>query len=416
MNHSLYCLMESVSLYELNSRIRHSVEEAFPSPVWVRAEISELKENANGHAYLELVEKDGNRIVAKTKAMCWRNTYAMLKPFFREKTGQPLAVGMKVLFACEVNFHEQYGFSLLINDVDPAFTLGDMARQRQETIQRLRQEGVFDMNRSLTVPPLPQRIAVISSATAAGFGDFEHQLKRNEQGYVFYTHLFPAVMQGERTSSSIIAALERIYVHAELFDVVVIIRGGGATADLNSFDNYELATNCAQFPLPIITGIGHLRDTCVLDMVANVCAKTPTAVAEYLINSVASEDLGLSRLFERLRQGTSAFLQERNNDVIMRSYALHRCASDVFGLCQRHILLRQQRLRERSSALVLSQRHRIEMMEKDLQMNSPLEMMRRGFAVVTRDGKKVASASSLYKGDKVELYFHDGSRSASVTE
>lgn len=282
MNHSLYCLMESVSLYELNSRIRQSVEEAFPSPVWVRAEISELKENANGHAYLELVEKDGNRIVAKTKAMCWRNTYAMLKPFFREKTGQPLAVGMKVLFACEVNFHEQYGFSLLINDVDPAFTLGDMARQRQETIRRLRQEGVFDMNRSLTVPPLPQRIAVISSATAAGFGDFEHQLKRNEQGYVFYTHLFPAVMQGERTSSSIIAALERIYVHAELFDVVVIIRGGGATADLNSFDNYELATNCAQFPLPIITGIGHLRDTCVLDMVANVCAKTPTAVAEYL--------------------------------------------------------------------------------------------------------------------------------------
>ena len=407
--------MDSVSLFELNVRIRQSLEADFPTDLWVRAEISELKENANGHAYLDLVEKDGSRIVAKMKAMCWRQTYAMLKPFFIQKTGQPLAPGMKVLLACVVNFHEQFGLSLVITDIDPSFTLGDMARQRQETIARLRKEGVFDMNRSISMPRLPQRIAVISSATAAGYGDFQHQLNNNEGHFVFYTHLFQAVMQDELTAPSIIAALERIYEHADWFDVVVIIRGGGATADLSSFDDYSLAANCAQFPLPILTGIGHLRDTCVLDMVANVCAKTPTAVAEFLVGRIAEEAGQMSLLADRMRTAVRDCLTHRNDEVLLRSSALHRHAVESFGRMRQVMLLHRLRLRETVAEVIRREQHRVESLEKDLKLNSPIEMMRRGFFVATKDGQRIHSAAELQDGDKVNLFFHDGTHHALIT-
>ena len=280
--------MDALSLYELNNLVRSRLEHAFPEEYWVQAELSDVRSNATGHCYLELIEKDarGNNLIARARAMIWNQVYRLLKPYFEQETGQAFVSGLKVLVKVTVGFHELYGYSLTILDIDPSYTLGDMARRRREILAKLEEEGVLTLNKELEMPLLPQRIAVISSATAAGYGDFCNQLAGNPYGYVFYPRLFPAMMQGERVEESIIGALNRIYSHAEAWDVVVIIRGGGATSDLSNFDSYLLAANCAQFPLPIITGIGHERDDTVIDAVAHTRVKTPTAAAEYLIARV----------------------------------------------------------------------------------------------------------------------------------
>ena len=282
---------EALSLLELNTRIRGALSRAFPETCWVRAEMSDVRVNtSSGHCYLEFVEKNAQtgQLVAKVRGSIWAKTFRMLKPYFEMETGQMFASGLKVLVKVSVEFHELYGLSLTVLDIDPAYTLGDMVRKRMEIIRQLQEEGVFTLNKELPFPLLPRRIAIITSPTAAGYEDFMNQLTRNKGGYPFYTKLFPALMQGERTEASVIAALDRIYQHQDLFDVVVIIRGGGATSDLNSFDSYLLAANCAQFPLPIITGIGHERDDTVVDLVAHTRMKTPTAVAEFLISRMDS--------------------------------------------------------------------------------------------------------------------------------
>lgn len=284
---------QRLTLSELNERIKNALLDAFPATVWVIGEISELKENRSGHCYLELIEKEKDNIVARNRATIWSYTYRMLKPYFETTTGQPFIQGIKILVQASVEYHPAYGLSLNIRDIDPVYTLGDLALQRKEIIARLQQEGVFDMNRELELPLVPQRIAVISSKTAAGFQDFIHQLKNNEYGFVFYTRLFEAYMQGSEAAPSIIDALDRIFLMTDLFDVVVIIRGGGATADLSCFDNYELALHITQFPLPVITGIGHEKDDTIADMVAHTRMKTPTAVAEFIVS-------GAARFYERL--------------------------------------------------------------------------------------------------------------------
>ena len=291
---------EALSLLELNTRIRGALSRAFPETCWVRAEMSDVRVNtSSGHCYLEFVEKNAQtgQLVAKVRGSIWAKTFRMLKPYFEMETGQMFASGLKVLVKVSVEFHELYGLSLTVLDIDPAYTLGDMVRKRMEIIRQLQEEGVFTLNKELPFPLLPRRIAIITSPTAAGYEDFMNQLTRNKGGYPFYTKLFPALMQGERTEASVIAALDRIYQHQDLFDVVVIIRGGGATSDLNSFDSYLLAANCAQFPLPIITGIGHERDDTVVDLVAHTRMKTPTAVAEFLISRMDSvvSDLQVER-------------------------------------------------------------------------------------------------------------------------
>jgi len=267
-------MVNKLTLSELNERIRDALLEAFPGMVWVIAEVSELKENRSGHCYLELVEKEGNEIVARSRATIWSYTYRMLKPYFETTTGQLFTQGIKILVQASVEYHPAYGLSLNIKDIDPTYTVGDMALQRKEIIDRLQKEGVFDMNRELNLPLVPQKIAVISSATAAGYQDFMNQLESNEYGFVFYTRLFEAFMQGAEAVPSIIRALERIFQYEDFFDAVVIIRGGGATADLSSFDNYELAINITQFPLPVITGIGHEKDDTIIDLVAHTRLKT----------------------------------------------------------------------------------------------------------------------------------------------
>ena len=288
-------MVQQLTLSQLNEQVKDALLDAFPGAIWVVAEVSELKENRSGHCYLELIEKEGNDIVARSRATIWSYTYRMLKPYFETTTGQLFSQGIKVLVQVTVEYHAAYGLSLNIKDIDPTYTVGDMALQRKEIIDRLQNEGVFEMNKELELPLVPQKIAVISSATAAGYQDFMNQLENNEPGFRFHTKLFEAYMQGAGAVSSIIHALERIFQYDDFFDAVVIIRGGGATADLSSFDNYDLAINITQFPLPVITGIGHEKDDTIIDLVAHTRLKTPTAVAEFLINGM---ELYYSRLLE----------------------------------------------------------------------------------------------------------------------
>ena len=298
-----------LSLTELNRNIKQALRDALPETYWVRAETSEVRVNSySGHCYLEFVEKDERtgQVAARARGTIWAQQYAVIRPYFEEETGRPFTSGLKVLVRVAVDFHELYGLSLTVHDIDPSFTVGDLVRRRKEIIRQLQADGVFDLNRALSLPARPQRIAVISSATAAGYEDFTDQLLGNEYGFPFYVRLYPALMQGERTEASIIAALDRIYAVREAFDVVVIIRGGGSTADLSSFDSYALAANCAQFPLPIITGIGHERDDTVVDLVAHTRLKTPTAVAAFLIDCMATQLADINELRDRLYRAATA--------------------------------------------------------------------------------------------------------------
>jgi len=313
---------QAISLSQLNENIKDVLFEAFPSTVWVVAEISELKENRSGHCYLELIEREGNSIIARLRATIWSYTFRMLKPYFETTTGQLFASGIKILVQVTVEFHSAFGLSLNIKDIDPTYTVGDMALQRKEIIERLQREGIFEMNKELDLPVVPQKIAIISSATAAGFQDFLNQLEKNEYGFKFYTKLFEATMQGEETVNSVIHALERIFEFEDFFDCVVIIRGGGAAADLSSFDNYDLAFNVTQFPLPVITGIGHEKDDTIIDLVAHTRMKTPTAVAEFLISGVA-------RFYERLLQIEGTIVQFTRETIDDEQNRLEKIAESL---------------------------------------------------------------------------------------
>jgi len=308
---------ERLKLSELNGLVKKAVGEAFTAPVWVIGEISELKTNRSGHCYLNLIEKEenGDAIVAQARATIWSYTYRMLRPFFESTTGQQLTEGLKVLLSVSVEFHELYGYSLNIRDIDPTYTLGDMARRRREIIARLQSEGVADMNKELDLPLVPQKIAIISSSTAAGYQDFVDQLTNNPAGYHFDLKLFPAIMQGNQAETSIIGALEQIYLYESFFDAVVIIRGGGSQADLSCFDNYNLAYFITQFPLPVITGIGHEKDDSIVDMVAHTRLKTPTAVAEFLISGVAQFDLHLDELNKQFIEIVTDLIAESKNNI-----------------------------------------------------------------------------------------------------
>ena len=313
-------MTEKVSLTELQMIIRDSLYLALPDMYWVIAEISELNENYAGHCYLELIEKhpDEKNVRARVKAIIWSNRYRFLKAFFENATGESLREGLKILVKTKVEYHELYGLSLVISDIDPAFTIGEMAMKRQFVIKRLEQEGVFSMNKELKFPTVPQRIAIISSKNAAGYSDFINQLKGNSFGYVFYTVLIETSMQGTETEQGVISALDKIALNSQLFDLVVIIRGGGSQSDLNWFDSYNIAYHITQFPLPVITGIGHDKDISVTDMVANRSLKTPTAVADFLIDSVANEENHIIEISSEII-GSSRIIIEKNRNRIETS-------------------------------------------------------------------------------------------------
>jgi exodeoxyribonuclease VII large subunit len=308
---------ERLKLSELNGLVKKAISSNFAAPIWVIAEISELKSNRSGHCYLALIEKDenGDTVLAQARATIWSYTYRMLKPYFETTTGQQLVEGLKVLVSVSVEFHELYGYSLNIRDIDPTYTLGDMARRRLEIIARLKSDGVAEMNKELELPQVLQKIAVISSQTAAGYQDFVDQLVNNQQGYKFHVKLFPAIMQGNQAESSIIGALEQIYLYEGFFDAVVIIRGGGSQADLSCFDNYNLAYFITQFPLPVITGIGHEKDDSIVDLVAHTRLKTPTAVADFLIGSLFRFEQDLDGMSNSFKAGAYGMLLAAKNTI-----------------------------------------------------------------------------------------------------
>jgi exodeoxyribonuclease VII large subunit len=314
-------MTEKVSLTELQLIIRDSLYLALPDIYWVIAEISEIKENNAGHCYLELIEKhpDEKNVRARVKAIIWSNRYRFIKAFFENITGDSLREGLKILVKAKVEYHELYGLSLIISDIDPAFTVGEMAMKRQLIIKKLEQDGVFSMNKELSFPVVPQRIAIISSKNAAGYSDFVNHLNGNSFGYVFYTALFETSLQGTETEPGVINALDKIALYSQLFDLVVIIRGGGSQSDLSWFDSYNIAYHVTQFPLPVITGIGHDKDISVTDMVANRSLKTPTAVADFLINIAAEAENHIIEM-SSLITGASRIIIEKNKNRIETSY------------------------------------------------------------------------------------------------
>ena len=395
--------MDSLSLLELNSLVRRSLEQCLPDEYWIQAELSDVRSNTTGHCYLEFVQKDprSNNLVAKARGMIWNNIYRLLKPYFEESTGQLFTSGIKVLVKVTVQFHELYGYSLTVLDIDPAYTLGDMARRRREILLQLEEEGVLTLNKELEMPVLPQRVAVISSATAAGYGDFCHQLQHNPGGFYFYTELFPALMQGNQVEESVLVALDRINARINEFDVVVIIRGGGATSDLSGFDTYLLAAACAQFPLPIITGIGHERDDTVLDSVAHTRVKTPTAAAELLIHQVTEVAEHLEELSVRLQQGAYMLLEQEQRRLealqIRIPNLVHRKLEDArFSL-----LAAKKDLSQVAKALLARQSHRLALLQQRIADASPDELLSRGYSITIKDGKAVTDASSLKPGDRL---------------
>lgn len=420
-----------ISLYELNNLVRQTLQYTLKSSYWVCAEISELRES-RGHCYLELVQKSelGNGLEAKASAHIWANRWMMLRQHFERTTRQRLSAGMQVLICVEVTFHELYGYALNIIDIDPTFTLGDISRRREEIMQELRRQGIDQMNKELSLPRLLQRIAIISSPTAAGYGDFCNQLENNKQQLLFHTQLFPAIMQGDGVEQSIIKALNAIAAEVDDWDAVVIIRGGGATSDLQGFDTLALAENVAQFPLPIITGIGHERDDTVIDLVSHTRVKTPTAAAEFIIQHQASELDLINRFAQIVVDSTQRLLTLHSNRLQTLTRKLpalfyNRQTTESSRLARLLMkaqtaastsIVQQQALAERRwtrlqglvSNILTAQSHRIKIAEGQLQAADPQRILRLGFSITRVDGKAVSSATDIPKGTVLETTLADG--------
>lgn len=449
-------MKNSLTLYELNALVRETLALEMPDEYWVEAELSEARE-VRGHCYMELIQKDehSNTPVAKASAKCWASTWQLVKPHFMRVTGQEIHAGMKVLLKVYAQFHESYGFSWIVTDIDPTYTMGDMARKRMEIIRQLKEEGVFELQKELQLPMFCQHIAVISSANAAGYGDFVNQLENNEYGFRFHTQLFPAVMQGEGVEQSVIEALNKIFdsieckteslefatanddsslftLHSSLdkFDCVVIIRGGGATSDLSGFDTLALAEHVANFPLPIITGIGHERDESVLDMVSHTRVKTPTAAAAFLIGHLKA----VLDAIEDAEQCISSIVRQQMDMEKIRLLHLSQRIPTLFSLVRsrqeasidrlqgnlrlsvtRRLQEERHRLDIHSHNLMpvierrlLREHHQLDMLNEKLEALNPELLLRRGYSITLSGGKVVKDASILKSGDELETRLSKG--------
>lgn len=428
----------TLTLFELNNLVRRLVEDSLDSTFRVKAELSEVRLSARGHCFVELVEKDAptGRTVAKARGIIMASVFPLLKMDFEETTGQAFAAGLQVLLEVRPTFSEVYGYSLVVTDIDATYTLGDMVRRRREILLRLEREGVLEMNRSLTLPDIISRIAVISSPTAAGYGDFCRQLDDNGYGFRFHYRLFPALMQGEETARSVIAAFDRIAAEADRWDAVVIIRGGGAVSDLGGFESYELANSVAQFPLPVLTGIGHERDTTVLDFVANVHLKTPTAVAAFLIDRMSAVAAALEEAVERLRHAVEgviareqqrlerarisvdhcrrSFIAEQRLRIGHLSERLRTASSHLFRSGRDSLDLRLRRLKVSARSLIQIQRQRIDSLRRSVDLSDPKHVLRQGYSMTFHEGHIVSDSSRLKKGDTVETRLRKGSFKSKV--
>ena len=448
-----------LTLEALNKKIKGLIKEGLDSH-WVVAEISELTVNYSGHCYLELVQKSekSEQLIARMRAIIWSNTYRMLQPYFETTTGQAFSDGIKVMLRVVVEFHEVYGLSLNVVDIEPTYTVGEVAVRKQKILEKLHKEGVIDMNKELELPYLLKKIAIISSKTAAGLGDFMSQLENNPNGFKYHTRLYPATMQGNDAESSIINQLDRIYEQVELFDVVVIIRGGGATADLECFNSYWLAYNITQFPIPVLTGIGHEQDDTVVDVVAHTRLKTPTAVAEFLVDYHAEaenellmvqseivENVKTQLADQKLALTSSAFnlFKYYGNRVKSENLRLHRHALTFSGAIRtlatkKHQQLissigrlkqqNQKRIKEAYFLLqkkqqsasgtlqleLLTSKHKLEKAEQAITLNNPQNVLNMGYTITLKDGKSVKNASKLKQGNEIETIFKKGKKRSIV--
>ena len=405
------------SLLELNRLVRATIEDTLCEQYWLEAEIGQIGEN-NGHCYLEFIQKvEGhNTPVARAKAKCWRNVWGSVRPYFEHTTGQTLTLGMKVLVLVHPDFHEAFGFSWIVDDIDPRFTLGDMARRRQEIIRQLKAEGVFDLNRELPLPLFTQRIAVISSSTAAGYGDFCRQLEENKRGFRFSVTLYESLMQGEGVERSIISALDKINAHIDDYDCVVIIRGGGATSDMSGFDSLLLAENVANFPLPVITGIGHDRDECILDMVSHTRVKTPTAAAAFLIERLEQ----VARRIDDAADRITSYVQHRMEIEKMR---LSRAAERIpilFSLVKSKQENKMETLNQRIASavqrLIDRRRHTLDILEQRTKSLDPTLLLQRGYSITLVNGHALRSPSAVKPGDVIVTRLADGTVKSTVNE
>lgn len=411
---------QHITLKQLQQQIKLAVEQSLPLPVWVVAEVAEMKVNYSGHCYLELVEKDESQHsksavpTAQARAVIWRSQWTMIEPYFRQQTGSRLEAGMKILAKVLVSYHELYGLSLQISDIDPSYTVGEVERQKQLTIAQLKADGVWDMNRELPLPHLVQRIAIVSSAAAAGYRDFCNELR--EGGYAFRCDLYDAVVQGASAEESVCAALDEVALRQEQYDVVVIIRGGGSASDLSCFNSYRLCSYVAQFPLPVLTGIGHDKDTSVADMVAHTPLKTPTAVAAWLTERMARIEAWLDDMQVRLGQLVAAAMKREE-------LRLERVAAEIKFQAATYCQRAQSRLmlmREQVLGLVRSRLERericLEAMERSVEALSPRRIMALGFAMVRAGGKVVKSTKDVKSGEQIEVLVADGRIKAKVEE
>lgn len=450
------------SLAEISSVIKNTVSDNFSEPVWIRAEISDISINRNGHCYLELIEKDekNDRISARLKATIWSNMFRMIRPYFETSTGQTLANGIKILIHSVIEFHEVYGLSLNIIDIDPAYTVGELEMRKQQVINKLKEEGVFDLNRELVIPDFPQKIAVISSESAAGYGDWVNQIKDNKYGFAIYHKLFPSVMQGDNSEISIIKALDNIFRYIDFFDLVIIIRGGGSQSDLNCFNSYQLASHIAQFPLPVLTGIGHERDETISDLVACRKLKTPTAVAEFIIDRLADSENNLVELFnscfemikesvsyearkfdllsakfgnelfdllnnkktslsflaEKSRLVTSAFMKTMSRELrAINGNIKHTAKTVVHQETNHHYMLIEQ-IEQVCKKTVTKHSHKLEILNHSIDYLHPETILSRGYSI-TRSGKKlIKDIDQIKPGDQLSTQYKNGKIKSTVTD
>lgn len=412
-----------LTLSELASIIKETISFTLFDNYWVIAEIGELKINQKGHCFIELIEKKEDKIVAQMKANIWAYDYRRLSLKFLRELGEPLREGIKTLFLINVNFHEIYGLSLNIKDVETNYTLGELHKLRRQIIARLQREGVMDLNKTLPLPLVPQRIAIVSSPSAAGFGDFIDHLENNLYGYKFYLKLFPAFMQGEEAGITIIKALNQIRESYDEFDIVVIIRGGGSQIDLSCFDNYELASEIARFPLPVITGIGHERDDTICDMVANTKVKTPTAAAELIISGIKSfedrvlqcqrslirvtenylkdERYRLERMCKKLQHSILQIIRERMSKIPILAHRLKFLTETFLGNSKQKLLNNRKILIFRSDNILKSSLNRLINLEQAIKYLDPVNVLKRGYSITSKMGKSLLDTDSIRTGDLI---------------
>ncbi|EKY03449.1 exodeoxyribonuclease VII, large subunit [Hoylesella saccharolytica F0055] len=415
-------MTKALTLYELNQMVHETITISMPDEYWVEAEISDIRE-VRGHCYMELIQKDeyGNTPLARASAKCWKNKWMYISPHFERITGHILRAGMKILVQVYADFHETYGFSWIITDIDPTFTMGDMARKRQDIIRRLQEAGVLELQKELSLPLFTQRIAVISSEQAAGYGDFCNQLAENDYGFQFKLSLFRSIMQGEQIESSIISALNEINRQIDHFDVVVIIRGGGSTSDLSGFDSLLLAENVANFPLPVITGIGHDRDESVLDLVSHIRVKTPTAVATLLIDHLIEVYNRISDAQEELIQMVQrrieiekmrlniisekvpvlfSFMSNRQNawfdNLFLR---IQNAITNRIRQTEQHLNSLSEMLSPLYEHIRIRENHRLEILQQKIKAQDPMLILNRGYSITTLNGHVIRNAKNLKKGD-----------------